>query len=203
MNRGNYRGSRTHPVVWVIGLSVVFLLLAFGTLELIINFGGKTNVTGNEKVMVILGAQVKTSGPSVLLKDRLDTALIYLNANPTLTVVVSGGQGDNEPATEASVMGDYLIEHGYPADQILLEDTSRNTAQNIQNTVALLKQQNIDATDGVIIVSNRFHIFRAKMLGERYGMKVSTLAAPSSHVGAGLKGVLREPFGVIKSFLFD
>ncbi|MEG1579584.1 MAG: YdcF family protein, partial [Oscillospiraceae bacterium] len=127
MNRGNYRGSRTHPVVWVIGLSVVFLLLAFGTLELIINFGGKTNVTGNEKVMVILGAQVKTSGPSVLLKDRLDTALTYLNANPTLTVVVSGGQGDNEPATEASVMRDYLVEHGYPTEQILLEDSSRNT----------------------------------------------------------------------------
>lgn len=203
MNRGNYKGNRTHPVVWVIGLSVVFLLLAFGTLELIINFGGKTSVSGNEKVMMILGAQVKTSGPSVLLKDRLDTALTYLKNNPTLTVVVSGGQGDNEPATEASVMRDYLVENGYPTEQILLEDSSRNTAQNIQNTVALLKQQNIDATDGVIIVSNRFHIFRAKMLGERYGMKVSTLAAPSSHVGAGLKGVLREPFGVIKSFFFD
>ncbi|MEG2137331.1 MAG: YdcF family protein, partial [Oscillospiraceae bacterium] len=97
MNRGNYKGAHTPLLMWIVGLIVIFLLLAFATVELIINFGGKTSVTGNEKVMVLLGAQVKTSGPSVLLKDRLDTALIYLNANPTLTVVVTGGQGDNEP----------------------------------------------------------------------------------------------------------
>ena len=54
--------------------------------------------------VIILGAQWKTSGPSYVLQKRLDKAIEYLNANPEPKVIVSGGQGYNEPISEAEGM---------------------------------------------------------------------------------------------------
>ena len=58
--------------------------------------------------VIILGAQWKTSGPSYVLQKRLDKAIEYLNANPETKVIVSGGQGYNEPISEAEGMQGYL-----------------------------------------------------------------------------------------------
>ena len=46
------------------------------------------------------GSQWKTSGPSYVLQKRLDKAIEYLNANPETKVIVSGGQGYNEPSAK-------------------------------------------------------------------------------------------------------
>ena len=62
--------------------------------------------------IIVLGAQVKESGPSVVLRYRLDRAVSYLKENDNTLVIVSGGQGINEPSTEASVMKEYLINEG-------------------------------------------------------------------------------------------
>ncbi|MEG2455394.1 MAG: YdcF family protein [Oscillospiraceae bacterium] len=198
-----YSGRRRHYFLWALGLFFALGLACFAALEGLVFFGGQTSFTGNEQVMVVLGAQVTPTGPAVLLQDRLDAALSHFASHPEMTVVVSGGQGDNEHATEASVMKDYLVARGMPEGSILEEGESHNTAQNLRFTADLLRQQGVSTHGGVLIVTNRFHLFRAKMLGERYGMTVSTLAAPESHPGARLKSYLREPFGIIKSFLFD
>ena len=50
--------------------------------------------------VITLGASVKT-GPSYMHRKRLDKAIEYLNANPETKVIVSGGQGYNEPVSEA------------------------------------------------------------------------------------------------------
>ena len=52
------------------------------------------------EVMVIFGCQVRKDGPSILLRDRLDTALAYLEDHPDTRVVVSGGKGDDEHQSE-------------------------------------------------------------------------------------------------------
>ena len=60
------------------------------------------------------------------------------------------------------------------------------------------------AEDGVLIVSNGFHLSRARMLAERFGYgNVSTLAAPSSHVPSRISMFFREPLALVKSFLLD
>lgn len=82
--------------------------------------------------IVVLGAQLKTTGPSRVLQYRLDTAYEYLTAHPDTKVIVSGGQGSNEPASEAQGMCDYLVKRGIEPDRIILEDKSVNTEQNIR-----------------------------------------------------------------------
>ena len=118
--------------------------------------------------------------------------------------MVSGGQGPNEPTTEARAMADYLMEGGVAEDQLLLEEGSHNTNQNLRGSLAVLEEAGIDPSDGVILVSNGFHLTRARMLAERIGSEnVSVLAAPTSHLPSRLHMYIREPIALVKSFLLD
>lgn len=205
-----YQGKR--PMAgwrkWLIALLALVLAgaVAFAALLGVVLAGGHDQLRGDPQVMIILGCQVREDGPSVLLQDRLDKALDYWEDHPDLTVVVSGGQGPNEPETEARCMADYLIDHGVPQGQILLEDRSRNTVQNLRYSLELLASEGYDTTQDVVVVSNGFHLARVRMLwGRVWGgtYHLSTLAAPSSHAGARLSMYLREPLALVKSFLFD
>ena len=176
-----YRGKQ--PRRW---LSVLLTLVLIGTFFFAIMFGlvmvgAHDVIRGNPQVMIVLGCRVMPGGePSILLQDRLDTALDYLDDHPDMTVVVSGGQGSNESTSEAACMADYLEEHGVDSDQILLEDQSSNTKENLIYSRELLEEHGIVVLrDEVLVVSNGFHLTRAQMLAERYGYKsVSALAAP-------------------------
>lgn len=200
----SYKGKRVH--IWLKVLLALILagVMAFAALLGVVLSGAHDHITGDPQVMIILGCQVRESGPSVMLRDRLDEALAYLEEHPDMTVVVSGGQGENEPTTEAKAMADYLVEHGIEEDNILLEDQSHNTAQNLHYSMAVLEEAEVDLSEGVLVVSNGFHLTRAEMLAERAGFEeVSTLAAPSSHLLSRLHMYIREPLALVKSFLFD
>lgn len=200
----SYKGTRfprwAKALLALIGAGV----LSFAILLGLVLSGSYDHISGDPQVMIILGCQVRQNGPSVLLQDRLDEALGYLEDHPDMTVVVSGGQGDDEPTSEAQAMAEYLMEHGVEEENILLEDKSHNTTQNFQYSMALLAQENIDDSDGVLVVSNGFHLTRARMLAQRAGFdNVSTLAAPESHVPSRLYMYIREPLALVKSFVFD
>ena len=129
-----YEG-RKKPL-WLLAVLAGALAFALGFVVLlgIVLTGAHDQIVGEPKVMVILGCKAESWGPSILLQDRLDKALDYLEDHPDLTVVVSGGQGDDEHQSEAQCMYDYLTDHGVDADQILLEDQSHNTWENIRFT---------------------------------------------------------------------
>lgn len=202
-----YRG-KGKPRRWLCVLLALVLMgaLFFATLFGLVMAGAHDVIRGDPQVMIILGCRVMPGGePSILLQDRLDTALDYLDDHPEMTVVVSGGQGSNEPTSEAACMADYLEEHGVDSDQILLEDESSNTKENLIYSRELLEEQGVDVgEDGVLVVSNGFHLTRAQMLAERYGYKsVSALAAPTTHIPSRIQMYIREPLALVKSFFFD
>ena len=202
----SYKGRRWP--VWLKTLLALVLAgcLCFGGLLAAVLTGARDEVKGDPQLMVILGCQVKPWGPSILLQDRLDTALAYLEEHPGMTVVVSGGQGPDEPESEAQCMADYLTEHGVEEGQILMEDQSHNTDQNLRYTISLLAEKGYDTTGDILVVSNGFHLTRVRMLWSRVwdgGGELSTLAAPSSHGPSRLKMYIREPLALVKSFLFD
>ena len=220
MDYKSYRGDspRRKKRHW---LAAALLLLGlglvlFGALELVIAVHSRDRVVENPppKVMVVFGCQMRRDGPSVLLKDRLDTALAYWEAHPDIKIVVTGGKGDDEHVSEAQGMYDYLTAHGVDGANIFMEDKSRNTWQNINNTFALMEREGWELTDDVLLVSSGFHLARIELLwnraraqalrGETYGGQyVSTLAAPVSHAPSAVQMFFREPLALVKSFLFD
>lgn len=220
MDYKSYRGDspRRKKRHW---LAAALLLLGlglvlFGALELVIAVHSRDRVVENPppKVMVVFGCQMRRDGPSVLLKDRLDTALAYWEAHPDIKIVVTGGKGDDEHVSEAQGMYDYLTAHGVDGANIYMEDKSRNTWQNINNTFALMEREGWELTNDVLLVSSGFHLARIELLwnraraqalrGETYGGQyVSTLAAPVSHAPSAVQMFFREPLALVKSFLFD
>ena len=179
----------------LVAMSVVVLATFCGMIA------GEFTARGEQNLdyIIVLGAQVKEDGPSVVLKYRLDTAIDYLNKNPDTTCIVSDGKGNNEPFSEAEVMSDYLIEHGVEPDRILLEDKSTNTEENIKNSKALLEIP----YNGVGIVTNNFHTFRAVQIAKAQGLEGVCGIAADSHALYLPNNVLRECCGILKDWIIN
>lgn len=185
---------------WLKTMAVILLsigMIVFLIVEGCIISGFAAKETGELDYLVVLGAQLKSSGPSRVLQMRLDKAYDYLMEHEDTLVIVSGGKGNDEPDTEAEGMYQYLVKRGIDPERIIKEDQSRNTAQNIEFSGQYLDR----AKDRVGIVSNNFHIFRAVRLAKHAGYQhVSGIAAPSE---AALlpNNMFREFFGVLKDLV--
>lgn len=201
------RGGRGLKCVLIVFLCLVLAgFLAFSALLGVVLAGSRDQIQGDPGAMIILGCQVKPWGPSILLQDRLDKALAYFEEHPDVTIVTSGAQGPDEPCTEATAMRDYLVEHGVPEGQILLEEGSTSTLENIRYSIDVLAEHGYDVTADIAVVSNGFHLARVRMIWDRVcggTYNLSTLAAPSSHAPSRLKMYIREPLALVKSFIFD
>lgn len=178
-----------------VGIAVGVATLIFVIVESLIFTGFSANAPQGADVLIVLGAQWKENGPSIVLRMRLDKAVEYLQANPDTKVIVSGGQGANEPISEAAGMSGYLEEKGIAPERILQEPDSANTYENLANSAALLNREQ----DTVVIVTNNFHIYRAVKTARKIGYEnVSGLAAPSS-LGMLPNNMLREFLAVLKN----
>ncbi|MEO4054719.1 YdcF family protein [Solibacillus sp. CAU 1738] len=183
-----------------IGAITAFVLLAGGGywwLGTEIDKGTTPVADGTNDYMIILGAKVKPNGaPSLSLQNRLDVAVDYLQQYEHVQVIVSGGQGSDEPATEASVMAKYLIDRGINASRILLEEESTSTYENFLYSKALLPEEVTTLT----VVSNDFHLRRAKYLAQVVGYEVDLLAAPTPKV-VEAKSRFRERLALLKTYV--
>ncbi len=213
-----YGGRKKHLWLKILLAVVLIAAVVFAGLEVYIGVNSRTHVAGEPKVMVIFGCQMRADGPSILLKDRLDTALAYWEEHPDVKIVVTGGKGDDEHVSEAQGMYDYLTAHGVNGANIYKEDQSRTTWENVNDTLDLMGEvgMTLDLTTGetagmspggdVLLVSNGFHLARIKLLWARaggHGANISTLAAPVSHAPSAVHMFFREPLALIKSALFD
>lgn len=179
---------------WIL---MCFCALIFIIVEgcIISGFSGKG--TQGLDYLIVLGAQMKTGGPSKALQYRLDEAYAYLVDNTDTLVIVSGGQGANEPVSEAQGMYDYLVKKGISGDRILREDQSTNTFQNLAFSGELLDKEK----NSVGIVSNNFHVFRAVRIARKAGyVNVCGIAAKGEPF-LQCNNMMREFLGVMKDFL--
>lgn len=147
--------------------------------------------------IIVLGAQMKPAGPSVVLKFRLDAAYDYLIANEDTICVVSGGQGANEPCTEAQGMYDYLVERGISPERILMEDKSTDTSENIAFSAEVIGGTDKD----VGIVTNNFHVFRGMMLARHAGFENACGISARSNIYFQPNNLVREFFGIMKDLI--
>ena len=210
-----YAGRKKGLWVRLLAGLIALGLVCFAALEVYIGFHSQgSSIVGQPNIMVIFGCQVKPWGPSVLLQDRLDAALTYLEDHPDMKIIVTGGKGDDEHMSEAQCMYNYLTEHGVDGGNIYMEDRSRNTWQNVNYTMDLMAGEGWNLTDDVVLVSSGFHLARIEMLWDRARVArlsdevyndqyISTLAAPVSHKPSAVQMFFREPLALVKSFIFD
>lgn len=157
--------------------------------------GEKPKANGKYSHVIVLGAKVKRGAiPSKALAFRLDAALDYAIQYPNVQIIVSGGQGADEDATEASVMKQYLIDRGFPENQIIVEDQSTSTYENLIYSKKIIGPN----LEGLTIVSSDYHLARAKMLAEDLHIDCDVIPAKTPK-SIEVKVRFRERFALLKS----
>ena len=176
-------------------LLCVGLLIALGTEAVIIkhSFGAPKEQV---EYMVVLGAKVRSSGPSVSLWDRIYGARDYLQAHEDVIAVVSGGQGPDEPMTEARAMYEALVDLGIPPERIWLEERATSTWENITFSLDLIEETTGTRPEKIGVLSSEYHLFRASLLAKKCGVEFVGIPAETSRFSQKVNHFMREIAGV-------
>lgn len=146
--------------------------------------------------VVVLGAKVRDWGPSVSLWDRINAAADYLMRHPNVVAVVSGGQGEDEPETEAACMYRELVNLGVNPDRILMEDRAESTWENIRFCLDLLEEKTGTRPAKLGVLSSEYHLFRASLFAKKAGVEFVGIPARTSRMGQRINHFMREVAGV-------
>jgi len=187
---------------WKTVLVVVLtaMTLLFIALEIPVIRAARGDKDNDADYLIVLGAGVRGTVPSLSLTDRLTAALDYLEAHPDTVVIVSGGQGKGEDITEAQCMGDWLNSHGIPESRIIREPRATNTRENLRFSTELIGET--AKTARIAVVSAGYHLYRTKLLAAQLGMEIKTVRAKSSMPIMQLNYYIREAAGVLYYTVF-
>lgn len=156
----------------------------------------------NLDYVIVLGAQMRSSGPSVIYKYRLQKAKEYLDANENTIVITTGGQGFNESVSEGEGGRDYLVSLGVAPERILVENSSMDTVENVENAMALLRADGIDEkTLRIGIITNGFHVFRGVHITRKLTDAYVCGIAAYMQFRFIPNNMVRECFGIIRDLL--
>lgn len=191
------------PKIYRIIITTLFTigLVIFIGVESIIIYNGHHHDTQKPDYLVVLGAGLRGRSISASLLYRLETALDFHDMYPDVKIVVSGGQGKGEDMTEALAMRNFLVDNGVDPSLIIMEDKSTNTYENFLYSKNVLEEETVKEDFTITIISNNFHMYRAKFLAKEVGFNTHGYPAPS-HKASALVFYVREFFGVIKAYIF-
>ncbi len=190
-----------HPRLYRILLRSVTILLMVGLLAAAVTEGFILSASleaGNPPCdyLVVLGAGVNGSQPSLILSQRINRAAEYLQANPQAICIASGGQGSDEDISEAQCIFQGLTTRGISPDRIWLEDRSTSTRENLRFTVDLITARTGAAPKTLAVLSNDFHLFRASLYAREVGVEPICISAPTGYLSLRINYDLREIPGV-------
>ena len=143
--------------------------------------------------VIALGAKVTSAGPSKTLVRRLQTAISFCAAQPKQPkLVLTGGQGSDEPQSEAQVMAVYLKHHRIPSSQLLLEEAATSTDTNFKFSKRLIEHDWQQSRPPKILgITSDYHLVRSQLLAKRHHLAVSLLGSWTIPV-ALIPAMLRE-----------
>lgn len=142
--------------------------------------------------VVVLGAGVNGTVPSLSLRERLNAAYDYLIAHPEAICVVSGGQGNGEDITEAKCMFDDLTARGIEPERVWMEDRATNTQENIRFSLNLIEEKTGTRPSEIGLVSSEYHLYRAELLARSENVSAYGIPARTSWVTLRINYFLRE-----------
>ena len=187
--------SRNFKYVWRICRITAAVLLA-GTAFLVVD--GLRNRIGTAEAGLVLGSKVEVDGnPSTRLRARLERTLELYQAGRFPLVIVSGGTG-KEGFDEALVMRNFLVAGGIPLDRVVMDSQGNTTFLSAENTAEILRQRKLQS---VLLVSQYFHLPRARLALQRCGVTAVYAAYPVFFEWRDLYSIPREVAGYA-SYLF-
>lgn len=125
--------------------------------------------------IIVLGAKILEDGcPSNTLKYRLDAAANAFSQGRARAIIVTGGQGPDEPEDEAGAMKRYLAQKGLPENLIFEESESKNTIENLRNARAIMEDKGFSTA---LIATTDTHMTRARFIAGRLSIQTGAIPA--------------------------
>jgi len=147
--------------------------------------------------LIVLGAGLRNSAPSLVLRTRLNAAIRYQEERGDVPIIVSGGLGQGETITEAEAMFRYLSARGVDENLIWKEGESTSTFENLTYSLAIMEEKGIDLENATVaIVSNEFHLYRAKLIAGKAGVEAVGVAAETPGTYLKFLYSFREAFAI-------
>lgn len=185
----------------VLAAVLIVGLIVFAVLEARVVSYGHTDRKAEVSAVVILGAGVNGTRPSLSLQARLDAALDYVEDKPDVPIVVTGSQGPGEDISEGQCMAQWLEEHGIAPERILIDEQADDTEENVHFSKELLAAQGIDASDKVAVVTANYHLYRTSLYWETENMVPVAARMPRSYWILDVNYYIREAFAVAAFYL--
>lgn len=127
-------------------------------------------------VIVVLGAAEYRGRPSPVLKARLDHGLELYRERLAPRILTTGGSGGDPVFTEGEVGRSYLVKNNVPSEAIIVEAEGESTVHSTAAVAEIMRRMGLKSC---IVVSDGYHIFRAKKMLESRGLKVYGSPRPS------------------------
>ncbi len=194
------RFARVCTIVFT--LALICGLILFGVTEYFIIRASFGTPETQVDYLVVLGAKVRQDGPSVSLWDRIYEAVSYLNAHPDTIAIVSGGQGEDEPITEAKSMHDELVKLGISEDRIWMEYKATSTDENLRYSLDLIEEKTGRRPQTLGVLSSEYHLFRASLMAKKLGIEFVGVPAKTTKITQLINHAMREVAGVWHFYIF-
>lgn len=124
--------------------------------------------------VIILGSKIRKDGTlTPLLKGRVDKAIEFGNkqyeiSKKKIVYIPSGGKGSDESIAEAEAMKNYLLEKGIKKSQIIIEDKSTSTSENMEFSKNIINSVDKDAK--ICFSTTNYHVFRSGVIACENGI---------------------------------
>jgi uncharacterized SAM-binding protein YcdF (DUF218 family) len=127
--------------------------------------------------IVVFGAAEYAGRPSPVLRARLDHAYDLFEKGMAPLIVTTGGSGNDPTFSEGQVGRDYLSKRGVPDVNLIAETQGTDTEHSARRVAVILEANDLKS---VLLVSDAYHVYRAKRMLEAEGLQVYTSPRPGS-----------------------
>ena len=144
--------------------------------------------------ILVLGAGVRVDGsPSPMLEDRLIEGINLYNQGASDRLLVSGDHGRKE-YDEVNTMKQYAIERGISSEHVFMDHAGFSTYES------LYRARNIFQAEKIIIVTQKYHLYRALFIAEALGIDAYGVSSdPRLYAGQDMRE-MREVAARVKDF---
>ncbi len=137
--------------------------------------------------------QIIYTGPGPGILRRVGTAAELYRDGKVKKLFLTGGKGEGMVESEASVMKRIALAGGVSAEDIVIEEESHSTDENLLNTLPRMGD-----CDSIVGVSDRYHLARIELLSWFDGRRIQTFPAfPPADQAFENRSVIREALGVM------
>ena len=139
----------------------------------------------NTDCVLVFGAGVRDGNPTPMLRDRLITGISLYKSGAAPKIIMSGDHG-REDYDEVNVMKSYAVENGVPDGDVFMDHAGFSTYDSVYRAKAVFE------ADSIIIVTQKYHLYRALYIAERLGVNAVGVSADLDDYSGQLKRDLRE-----------